>query len=109
MSASPCSSAPVAPKSGKPRRRVRGEFMSCVADAKAELPGMTEIGENRDMSVTDVLSPAEQAELRGKCRVFLNGHGAPRAADLLACIPGDTVTDRYGEGGVVTELEGEVA
>ncbi|HEY2577433.1 MAG TPA: beta-eliminating lyase-related protein [Streptosporangiaceae bacterium] len=61
------------------------------------------------MPVTDELSPAEQAELRGKCRVFLGAHGAPTAADLLACIPGDTVTDRYGEGGVVAELEGEIA
>ena len=35
-------------------------------------------------------------------------HGAARAADLLATIPPDTVTDRYGEGGVVTELESEI-
>ena len=61
------------------------------------------------MSVTDAMSPAEQAELRGQCRVFLGAHGSPTAADLLACIPGDTATDRYGEGGVVAELEREIA
>src|SRR5579863_9172157 len=61
------------------------------------------------MPVTDAMSPAEQAELRGKCRVFLAAHGSQTAADLLACIPGDTVTDRYGEGGVVAELEREIA
>jgi threonine aldolase len=38
----------------------------------------------------------------------LTAHGAGRAADLLATIPPDTQTDRYGEGGVVTELESEV-
>src|SRR5579859_3837304 len=61
------------------------------------------------MAVTDAMSPAEQAELRGKCRVFLGAHGSPAAADLLACIPGDTAIDRYGEGGVVAELEREIA
>ena len=46
--------------------------------------------------------------LRVTCTRFLGWHGAGRAADLLATIPPDTQTDRYGEGGVVTELESEV-
>jgi threonine aldolase len=51
----------------------------------------------------------EIAQLRDRCTTFLHGHGQPRAADLLATIPPDTATDRYGDGGVVTELEAEVA
>lgn len=53
--------------------------------------------------------PREQAALRDQCTVFLAGHGPVRAADLLASIPADTVPDRYGEGGVVAELEAEIA
>jgi len=37
------------------------------------------------------------------------GHGPARAADLLATIPPDTAVDQYGDGGVVAELEAEVA
>jgi threonine aldolase len=51
---------------------------------------------------------ADLAALRATCSRFLTGHGAGRAADQLATIPPDTQTDRYGEGGVVTELESEV-
>jgi threonine aldolase len=51
---------------------------------------------------------ADLAALRATCTRFLTWHGAGRAADLLATIPPDTLTDRYGEGGVVTELESEV-
>jgi threonine aldolase len=51
---------------------------------------------------------ADLAALRASCSRFLTGHGAGRAADLLATIPPDTQTDRYGDGGVVTELESEV-
>src|SRR5580700_5958823 len=51
----------------------------------------------------------EQAALRDQCTVFLTGHGPVRPADLLASIPADTVTDRYGDGGVVAELEAEIA
>src|SRR6201986_3204175 len=53
--------------------------------------------------------PREQAALRDQCTVFLANHGPVRAADLLASIPADTVPDRYGDGGVVDELEAEVA
>ena len=51
---------------------------------------------------------AELARLRDACTRFLTWHGPGRAADLLATIPQDTETDRYGEGGAVTELESEI-
>ena len=47
--------------------------------------------------------------LRASCDRSLGGHGPIRAADLLATIPADTALDRYGDGGVVAELEAEVA
>src|SRR6266705_6492735 len=56
--------------------------------------------------MTDV---PEQAALRDQCTVFLTGHGPVRPADLLASIPADTVPDRSGHGGVVAELEAEIA
>ena len=43
------------------------------------------------------------------CTRALAGHGPPRAADLLATIAPDTAVDRYGTGGVVAELEAELA
>jgi hypothetical protein len=49
------------------------------------------------------------AALRAACDRALTGHGPVRAADLLATIPPDTAVDRYGDGGVVAELEAEVA
>jgi threonine aldolase len=61
------------------------------------------------MPATEELSRAEQAALRARCSVFLAGHGQVTAGDLLASIPADTVTDRYGDGGVVCELEAEIA
>src|SRR6266851_1988230 len=50
----------------------------------------------------------EIAALRERCTRFLHGHGPVRAADLLATIPPDTAMDRYGDGGVVADLEAEV-
>ena len=47
--------------------------------------------------------------LRPGCTRALAGHGPTRAADLLATIAPDTAVDRYGDGGVVAELEHEVA
>src|SRR5258708_29536382 len=61
------------------------------------------------MPVTDELSLAEQAALRNQCPFFVVGHGRVTAPDLLASIPADTVPDRYGDGGVVAELESEIA
>ena len=56
-----------------------------------------------------MLTEADADELRASCTRFLGGHGPVRAAELLATIPPDTVVDRYGDGGVVAELEAEVA
>jgi len=61
------------------------------------------------MTGPDELSRAEQAALRDQCTVFLTGHGLVSAAGLLASIPADTAVDRYGDGGVVAELETEIA
>lgn len=47
--------------------------------------------------------------LRGACDRALNLHGPQTAADLLSSIPPGTAIDHYGEGGVVAELEDEVA
>jgi threonine aldolase len=47
--------------------------------------------------------------LRDQCTRFLHGHGPVNAGDLLATIPVDTAVDRYGDGGVVTELESQIA
>jgi threonine aldolase len=51
----------------------------------------------------------EVAALRNRCTRFLGGHGPVRAVDLLATIPPDTEVDRYGDGGVVADLESHVA
>jgi threonine aldolase len=48
-------------------------------------------------------------ELRASCSRFLNGHGHRPPSEMLARIPHDTQADRYGAGGVVDELEAEVA
>src|SRR5947207_13556204 len=61
------------------------------------------------MPAIEELSDAEQAALRARCSVFLADHGQVTAADLLAGIPASTATDRYGDGGVVAELEAEIA
>ena len=47
--------------------------------------------------------------LRDRCTKFLHGHGPVRAGEQLATIPADTAVDRYGTGGVVAELEAEIA
>lgn len=49
------------------------------------------------------------AELLETCTEFVSWHGPIRADRLLATVPPDTVVDRYGEGGVVADLEREVA
>jgi len=47
--------------------------------------------------------------LRDACERALTGHGIPRADDLLATIPPGTAVDRYGEAGVVADLEAAIA
>jgi threonine aldolase len=51
----------------------------------------------------------ELEALAESCTRFLVGHGPRRAGALLAGIAADTKTDYYGIGGVVAELEAEVA
>jgi threonine aldolase len=51
----------------------------------------------------------EIRELREGCTRFLQGHGQASVAAMLATIPPDTARDNYGEGGVVSDLEREVA
>jgi threonine aldolase len=54
-------------------------------------------------------SPEELRAAYLECDRFLNGSGRRDATSLLATIPGDTQTDVYGNGGVVEELENEIA
>ncbi|WP_089402792.1 threonine aldolase family protein [Geodermatophilus saharensis] len=55
------------------------------------------------------MSDDDLETLRPSCDRALSGHGPVRAGALLATIPADTAVDRYGAGGVVAELEAEVA
>ncbi|HEX9765779.1 MAG TPA: beta-eliminating lyase-related protein [Nitriliruptorales bacterium] len=52
---------------------------------------------------------AEADKLSAQCTTFLHGHGRREPADLLAELSGDMVADEYGDGGIVAELESEVA
>jgi len=61
------------------------------------------------MAVMTAAEDAEITALRDQCTKFLVGHGPMRAAEMLATIPSDCAVDRYGEGGVVAELESEIA
>jgi threonine aldolase len=51
----------------------------------------------------------DMLELRKRCTRSVSGHGLFTAAQHLRAIPEDTELDVYGEGGVVPELETEVA
>jgi threonine aldolase len=51
----------------------------------------------------------ERREIAQRCTRFLNGIGRRETATLLATIPNDIEVDVYGAGGVVAELESEVA
>lgn len=55
------------------------------------------------------ISPEEMDSLRRACTRFLHWHGWRAPADYLAEVPQDAAPDVYGEGGVVEELEREVA
>jgi len=55
------------------------------------------------------ITDEQLAAIRASCTRFLNGHGLQSPAELLRTIPPDVKQDRYGGGGVVTELEAEVA
>lgn len=56
-----------------------------------------------------MLAEDEATELVRGCTRFLAWHGPTRPAEALAAIPADVEVDRYGAGGVVAELEAEVA
>jgi threonine aldolase len=51
----------------------------------------------------------EMSQLQAHCTRSIGGHGQFSAAHLLATIPAETELDRYGDGGVVAELEREIA
>jgi len=53
--------------------------------------------------------PVPLQELAKQCTRFLGGDGPRSVASLLAQIPDDTAMDLYGSGGVVEELESEIA
>jgi threonine aldolase len=55
------------------------------------------------------IPPARLESAAKGCDRFLWGDGPRTVAGLLAQIPADTKPDVYGEGGVVAELEAEVA
>ena len=55
-----------------------------------------------------MLTDDEAKELRESCNRWLAGHGIETTEQMLASIPPETVIDRYGAGGVVTELETEI-
>jgi threonine aldolase len=100
----PGSPAPAAPAAGNPAGD--GATAGGSPGSAAASPGPGRAAGNPGAASPD--STAELAALRATCTRFLTGHGAGRAADLLATIPPDTVTDRYGDGGAVTELESEI-
>jgi threonine aldolase len=52
---------------------------------------------------------AELDEIRRACTRFLGGHGYRSTAAQIAAIPPDVLEDTYGEGGVVADLEAEIA
>ncbi|MGO8876539.1 MAG: threonine aldolase family protein [Acidimicrobiales bacterium] len=54
-------------------------------------------------------SSDDENALRSACTRFLVGHGNRPTSELLADIDPATEMDRYGEGGVVAELESEVS
>ena len=52
---------------------------------------------------------AELDAIRRACTRFMGGHGYRSTATQIAAIPADIVEDTYGEGGVVADLEAEIA
>lgn len=60
-------------------------------------------------ATTERATPRALQRAFRQCDRFLAGDGPRTSASLLAQIPADTEMDRYGHGGVVAELEGEVA
>jgi threonine aldolase len=63
----------------------------------------------RSRVATSAPTPEEIREISLRCSRYLSGSGRRDAATLLASIPNDTHIDTYGSGGVVEELEKDVA
>jgi threonine aldolase len=60
-------------------------------------------------SIPPILRDDEAEAIAETCTRFLPGHGRRRTSELLATIAADTKIDYYGLGGVVHDLETEVA
>lgn len=86
-----------------------GEVVGCRA--RGEEPGVDAHPEvdTLELDAAATIADRDVEALRAACTRFLHWHGMRRPADLMAEIPPDTVADVYGEGGVVRELEEEVA
>jgi threonine aldolase len=55
------------------------------------------------------IDPVELERLRSSCTRFLSWHGHRPPGKILAELPAEIAPDRYGEGGVVEELETHLA
>ena len=55
------------------------------------------------------LNEAEIDRIRSACTRWVSWHGDPTPAGMLSELPADITADRYGEGGVVEELESHLA
>jgi threonine aldolase len=69
-----------------------------MAKERAPVPAPGPVSRDREMEA-----------LAETCSRFLLGHGPRRASKLLTTVPEDTEIDYYGLGGVVEEIEREVA
>jgi threonine aldolase len=67
------------------------------------------LSEDNGRDRTDADVDADPDSLRETCSRFLLWHGQRTAEQFLSEISSDTVIDTYGNGGVVQELEAEVA
>jgi threonine aldolase len=55
------------------------------------------------------LNEAEIDRIRRACTRWVSWHGDPAPAEMLSQLPADIFADRYGEGGVVDDLESRLA
>jgi len=55
------------------------------------------------------LNEADVERIRSNCTRWLGWHGDRTAAGMLSDLPADITPDRYGDGGVVEELESHLA
>ncbi len=81
---------------------------SVATPAKRKTPAKPPVAHTPRSAAT----PPTAEELRAislRCTRFLTGSGPRDAARMLATIPSDTSIDVYGAGGVVEELETEIA